>query len=262
MAIPDIRLLVANGCSMTYGDELGERLETGWAALVARRLEAELVNLGACAGSNQRTVRLTVEKLGGLVGERGLRPDQVLVLSMWSRMNRFEIFGGERDLHGGLPENVADPGWIRIHPTYIPRRDARSIAWYKHLQNATGDRLTFLLLWTLFDSWLAEKGYHYGFLWAFDPEPELAMEGAAYLANLKGARVIGGDRLPLGGPSLFSIGQELDDLGPDRHPLERSQARYVDDHLWPWLREVLLAQPDERYGASREADDGRVDLDR
>lgn len=243
-----IRLLVVNGCSMTYGDELADRLETGWAALLARRLGVPFINLGACAGSNHRLIRLTVERLDRYAREHGLRPEEVLFLGMWSRINRFEVFGGEPDRRGGQPEQRhLDHGWWRIHPQYTKRRDARSIAWYRELQHDTGDKSEFLFQWVMFDAWLASQGYQYGYMWAFDPDPRIFQEFPHFSAQLDLSRVIGSDRLPYGGPSIFSIGQSLDDLGPDRHPLERSQEYFVENHVYDWVR-GLLRRPVAAHG--------------
>lgn len=234
-----IRLLVVNGCSMTYGDELRDRLRTGWPALLARRLGAKLINLGACAGSNHRLIRLTVERLDSYAQEHGLRPREVLFLAMWSRINRFEAFTGEPDRRGGLPEEFPEAGWCRIHPQYIRRKDARSIAWYRELQHDFGDKSEFLFQWIMFDAWLAGKGYRYGYLWAFDPDPLIFRELPTFSRQLDMSRVIGSDRLPFGGPSIYSIGEVLDDLGPDRHPLERSQRYFVEQHVHDWVSGLL-----------------------
>ena len=227
---------------MTYGDELRNRLETGWGALLARRLGADFINLGACAGSNRRLVRMTVEHLPGLVAQHNLRPDQVLFLGMWTALNRFEVFADEADGQRGLPESISDPGWCRIHPAYIARRDARSIIWYRHLQHDLGDRSEFLLNWILLDAWLAARGYHYGFLWAYGPDPSLFQGLEHFDPQLDRSRIIGSDRLPNGGPSIYSVGESLDDLGPREHPLERSQEVFVDSYVHEWVLR-LLARP-------------------
>ncbi|RKN44899.1 DUF6071 family protein [Streptomyces hoynatensis] len=249
-AASPVRLLVVNGCSMTFGDELPNRLETCWGALLARRLGADFVNLGACAGSNHRMMRLTVERLGGYTAERGLRPDEVLFLGMWSRINRFEVFAGEPDRQGGLPD-IPDPGWCRLHPTYIDRHDRRSTVWYKELQHDSGDRVEFLLQWVLLDSWLARNGYRYGFLWAFDPDPTIFEELRPYSEQIDLSRVIGSDRFPYGGPSVFSVGKALGDLGPYRHPLVRSQEVFVEEYVDGWVRDLLRREPSAPSPARR-----------
>lgn len=228
---PPVRLVVVNGCSMTYGDELRDRLTTGWGAVLAQRLGADLLNLAACAGSNDRIVRLTVDRLGDEIRRRRLRPEEVLVLVMWSRLNRFEVFADEPDRLGGLPATVADSGWCRIHPAYLARRDRRSTQWYRHLQHDEGDRSRFFVHWVLIDSWLARIGARYGFLWAFDPTEAMFAGMQRYTEQIDFSRVLGNDRFPHGGPSLYSVGAASGDLGPNLHPLESSQQRYVDEHL-------------------------------
>uniref|UniRef100_A0AAU2W0V8 SGNH/GDSL hydrolase family protein n=1 Tax=Streptomyces sp. NBC_00008 TaxID=2903610 RepID=A0AAU2W0V8_9ACTN len=237
-----VRLLVVNGCSMTYGDELRDRTEHSWAALLARLLDVPLVNLGACAGSNHRLVRVTVEQLGRLAQEYGLEPDEVLFLGMWTSINRFEVFTDEPDPRAGLPD-LPDGGWRRIHASYIARRDRLSRAWYRDLQSEGGDRSEFLLHWTLLDAWLARRGYRYGFLWAYDPDPATFTQFPQYDSSTFLTRTIGSDALPYGGPSLYSLGKAGGDLGPDGHPLERTQQLYVEEHLHRWVTELLARGP-------------------
>ncbi|MER7909813.1 DUF6071 family protein [Streptomyces sp. NPDC096068] len=235
---PRVRLLVVNGCSMTYGDELRDRTRDGWAALLAHRLGVPFVNLGACAGSNHRLVRVTVEQLGRITSERGLRPEDVLFLGMWTSVNRFEVFTGEADPRAGLPD-LPDGGWRRIHASYIERHDRLSRTWYRELQSEGGDRSQFLLHRTLFNAWLTQQGYRYGFLWAYDPNPATFAQFPEYDDAPVLTRTIGGDRLPHGGPSLYSVGKAIGDLGPDGHPLELSQRLYTEEHLLPWVTGLL-----------------------
>lgn len=232
-----LRLLVVNGCSMTYGAELRSRETSCWGGLVAQHLDLDFVNLAACAGSNNRLVRTTVEQLPRLTGERGLHPEEVLFLGMWTRLNRFEAYGEERDSQGwpGLADSFDDGLWCRIHPRYVERNDARSIAWYRHVQSDFGDRSTFMLNWILLDAWLAGNGYRYGFLWAFDPDPQVFEGLPVYEGRLDRSRLLGADRSPYGGPTFFSIGQALDDLGPYGHPLERSHDLFVENHVLDWV---------------------------
>jgi hypothetical protein len=240
----DVALVVANGCSMTYGDELTDRLQTCWASVLARSLGADVVNLGACAGSNRRIVRTTVEQLDRCRQARGLEPSQVLMLSMWSRLNRFELYGHEPDRQGGLATSFDDADWCRIHPAYIERRDQRTITWYKHLQTDVGDRSGFVLDWIIFDHWLMARGYPHGFIWAFDPPPSGLFAGIEhYEPLLDTSSLLGAKSQPQGGPSFYSFGVELGDLGPGRHPLERAHADFAEQHLYPWVQELLAGQP-------------------
>ena len=47
-----VRRLITHGCSFTYGEELGDPSTSSWPALVAKRLDVELVNLAKPAYSN------------------------------------------------------------------------------------------------------------------------------------------------------------------------------------------------------------------
>ncbi|MFD4790016.1 DUF6071 family protein [Streptomyces sp. NPDC058459] len=234
-----IRLVVVNGDSQTYGDELSDRMQSCWGAVLARRLGADFVNLGVCAGSNRRTVRLTVERLDQYTEERGLTPDQVLFLGMWSKLDRSEAYTGEADLQGGLADDVPEAGWNRIHAAYIPRRDAKAIAWYRSFQSEPGDQSEFLMHWVMFDAWLAQRGYHYGFLWAFDPDSSAFENLPQYRDQINFSRVLGSGRFPYGGPSIYAVGEEIGDLAPGRHPLERAQQVFVDDYLFDWVSELV-----------------------
>ena len=233
-----IRLVIVNGDSQTYGDELADRHWSVWGAVLARRLGADFVNLAVCAASNHRTVRVTVERLDAYATERGLRPDEVLFLGMWSKTARFEAYTGEPDLQGGLTDEVPEGGWARIHSAYIPRRDMRSIGWFRDIASDHGDHSEFLMYWVLLDAWLARRGYRYGFLWAFDPDPKVFEDLPQYSDQIDFSRVLGAGTFRYGGPSIYALGAELDDLAPNRHPSERSQEVFVDRYLYDWVLEL------------------------
>lgn len=56
-----IRLLVANGCSCTRGEELSDPLTQAWPVVLAGLLGVNYVNLGRDGSFNRRIVRSTVD---------------------------------------------------------------------------------------------------------------------------------------------------------------------------------------------------------
>lgn len=236
-----LKLLVTLGCSMTFGDELDHPEIDAWPAVLGAQLGVETLNWGACAGSNRRTVRLAVTEVTRAGVNRRLAPDEVLVLCMWTRLNRFEVHSTARDRYGGLPPGWGDDRWCRIHPAYISRGDTRSLRWYKHLHDEDGDKATFLTDWTMFDAWLRSSGLHFGYLWAFEPHAGL-FDGYDELRDRieRSCSLLGIDGSAVGGPSIYGYGSELGDLGSGGHPLERTHAQFVTEHVGPWVtREVL-----------------------
>jgi hypothetical protein len=230
-----IRLVIVNGCSLTHGDEHEAPDETSWGPVLARRISTPCVNLASDGGSNRRLVRTAVAQVDVLTAWHGVQPRETLFLAMWTKLNRSEVYAGEPDPYPGLSDAFVDRDWHRILPWLLGRSDRPSVAWYRYLQHDVGDRLDFLLGWVLLQAWLRQRGYRHGFLWAFDPDPTAFRGGPEFTAQIDFRRVIGADDGGFGGPSLYSIGRMLGDLGRRNHPLERSRDYYVHNVLYPWL---------------------------
>ena len=79
-----VRLLVANGCSNTAGEELRTPEASAWPHLLAARLGVPCVNLAAIGASNRRIIRTTVSAMLAPAGIGGTGYDGVLFVPVWT----------------------------------------------------------------------------------------------------------------------------------------------------------------------------------
>ena len=73
-----------SGCSITWGDELNDRLNERYSKLVADHYNTKGYNMSECGISNDAIVRRTIEYL------QGTRPD--LVVLQFTVTQRIEFF--------------------------------------------------------------------------------------------------------------------------------------------------------------------------
>lgn len=222
-----IRLLVANGCSYTRGEELPDPKAQAWPVLLARRLGIEVVNLAADGASNRRIVRSTVAELEGLRAARSLRPDEVLTVVAWSQSSRWEYYS-ERErqaLHQDPPDLPVDRHWQRIG-SWLERTGHRpSRAFYDHLWSEPGQLTGWFLDWALLDTYLRQFGYHTRYAFAF-PIPPTIPEPAAPFARLLPASDTWGGLPPAEGMSFMELARATP-RGPGGHPLAEGHEAFA-----------------------------------
>jgi len=76
-------MILFNGCSFTYGDELGDPKNTCFAALAGKKLNQDFKNLGTPGGSNHRIIRTTFANLDENIKAAVIQ---------WTSPTRFEHF--------------------------------------------------------------------------------------------------------------------------------------------------------------------------
>ena len=91
-------ILLANGCSWTYGGGLGldsdedtsKRLEVTWPNQLGKLVNAEkTINLAAGCGSNQRVVRTTFDYLSSQPSED---LQKTIAIIQWTELSRYEFY--------------------------------------------------------------------------------------------------------------------------------------------------------------------------
>jgi lysophospholipase L1-like esterase len=99
-----MKVLFANGCSMTYGSELceavsgrelsgAEREAAAWPGRLGHYLGAEeVVNCGEPSGSNDRIVRTTITWLLERFSRSGTKPEHIFVAIGWTSPMRREFY--------------------------------------------------------------------------------------------------------------------------------------------------------------------------
>jgi hypothetical protein len=172
-------IILANGCSMTYGSELADdemgrccdddfRERSAWPSRLAERLGASsAVNLGAPSGSNDRILRTTVSWiLGHLTAGTA---DELFVAIGWSSTARREFLIDGRWVQIVPHHDDPDPKIQRFIDAY------REAAWHEE-----ECAVRFFTQINLLQSFLRERSIRYVFFDAIAPLQEaIARIGAS-----------------------------------------------------------------------------------
>ncbi len=94
-----LTMLLINGCSYTYGDELASPEQERWSTHLARMRSIEVVNIAQPGSSNAKIFRDTINYI------RVHQPSAVMV--MWSAFERFEMYHMDK----------AD--WLQVSPSRL-----------------------------------------------------------------------------------------------------------------------------------------------
>jgi Family of unknown function (DUF6071) len=244
-----IKLLVANGCSNTRGEELEDSATQAWPCILSQLLGIDFVNLGCDGGSNRRIVRATVASLEDICRDRSLAPNEVLVVCLWTHPTRHEYYEPKfkelargRPYHEpkakGLPAKERpdlpdELHWHRIGPWFINDGHKPSVAFYENLWNLEGAIANFLLDWVMLDGFLQRGGYiaRYGFAW--DVIPSKIPKPARHFARLLNPDTIYGGLPPRKGSTFLEIAH-AHPRGPGGHPLSEGHAWFAKT-LANWL---------------------------
>jgi len=138
------QLLITNGCSFTWGDELPAREFQAYPYLLAKKLGVGVVNLAECGRSNEAIIRTTLD----YIINKDLSEFEPIFVIGWSGIARKEFYSQGQ--------------WQKITPTQVVINKLAEVH-YKYLQSEKQDNLEFfnqvLLLQLLFKS----KNFKYFF---------------------------------------------------------------------------------------------------
>jgi hypothetical protein len=240
------KLLIANGCSVTYGTELTDKARESWPAVLGNLLDVPVVNLACTGGSNRRMVRTTVSNVDRVCREAGVDAADALVMCMWTGPDRTEYFKprpkdrdtgdpGDRPLHLPYEEQ-----WFRVG-AWRTENDKGTEAIFRYLHDDTGAVVNWLLDWLMLDGFLRARGAtaRYAYAWhllrTFPKPPEGEIQDLIEL--LDPATVYGGQ--------TWTSGQSFNDISvaagfaPGRfgHPLAGAHANFAA-LLAKWLTDT------------------------
>ncbi|MEV1118800.1 DUF6071 family protein [Actinosynnema sp. NPDC049800] len=234
-----IRLLVANGCSFTAGQELRDRGTGAWPAVLAARLGVPVANLACGGGSNRRTVRTTVGNLDRVCREFGVPVGETLVVCMWTGVNRGEYHRRDRVDRPDLPHET---DWYRLGPWNLADDDGAADEHFRSMWTREGGTITLLTDWVLLDSYLRSRGAVARYTFAWDLLPSKLPGEAVELSRQLDPTSVYGDALGRGGTSFGGSTSGGFEFGPGGHPLEDGHA-YFAQRLETWLRDQGLVFP-------------------
>jgi hypothetical protein len=160
------KLLVVNGCSLTYGTELAEPGREAWPALLGDQLGIPVVNLGCSGGSNRRLMRTTVTNLDRVCRDAGVETHDALVLSMWTGIDRTEYFRAKKLDTGPRPGLPYEDNWYRVGIWRVDE-DSPTRAYFRYLADDVTTTVNWLVDWLMLDGFLRSRGVtpRYAFGW-------------------------------------------------------------------------------------------------
>lgn len=237
------RLIVINGCSYTRGQELEEPANQCWPAHLSRLTGIPVENISRDGASNRRIVRSTVELLTDAMRRHDVTAADTLVMIMWTSLSRSECYRPKKRDTGGCPPKGENLSWKRIGLWTKHRGDPMSRAYFRHLWHEEGAAVDFFLEWILLDAYLISLGTQVRFALAWDILPDTICPAARALSRrLDLDRVYG--RLCGGTTNSFrSSVEQLDDFGPDRHPLAAAHKYFAEACILPWLASTGCVRP-------------------
>ena len=227
MAAPPARLLVVNGCEHTSA---GEAL--GWPDHLAAELDVPLLNLAVPRASNRRIVRTTTARLVDEVLSRGLTPEDVLFVAMFTELDRVEV--GIEPRRRRSRRSSADP-WRTIDRGALRADDHQAQSWYAHLHHPVSDLVDLLLSVALLGCWLDRLRCRHVFAltegWTVPPGAEAIAR--TYSDRIEPGWVLGGTLDAWPRTAL------LDSTGTTGAPAPPAVHRsWVDRLLVPYVREA------------------------
>lgn len=227
-----VRLLVANGCSFTRGQELADPRNEVWPAVLAKTLGVPCVNLASDGASNRRIVRTTVSRLATVCADASVRPDEVLVLLMWTDTSRHEFYvPARRPLFFAGRRAGAGGDWVDINAWRLNAGHRPSRAFYDHLWSEEGQVTNLFHDWLLLDRFLAHDGYVARYTFA-TPQPHVPEAARWFVQQLPTETTLGG--VPPGRGMTFTEMAGKRPCGPGGHPLADSHA-LLARRLAEWL---------------------------
>lgn len=212
-------ILVANGCSMTYGSELHDdaqghciddhrRATEAWPGQLGQLLRCdEVVNLGVPSASNERIARTTIDWLARRLGQ-STDGAKLLVVIGWSS-------GDRREFH-------VDGEWRQVIPRHTQRHadTERLTAVYRQVANSQKDNaFRYLNHVLLMQAFLAHHGVEYLFFDAIEGVRGLSIESGVDVQHLwdmvEARRYLGFDEID---GSMANVLSERAPRWNGRHP--------------------------------------------
>jgi len=217
-----IRLLAANGCSFTRGQELKDPATEAWPAVLATALGVPCVNLASDGASNRRIVRTTVASLASICRDASVRPDEVLVVILWTYTSRHEYYAVGHPKRFFSRNHTPTDTWIDINPWRERAGHRPSRAFYDHLWSEEGQVTNLLLDWLLLDRFLRQEGYQARYGYATPDLPVIPEPARWFVPQLPSGTTFGGVP-PVKGKSFTELVDDRE-RGPEGHPLAEGHA--------------------------------------
>jgi hypothetical protein len=238
-----IRLLVANGCSCTRGQELRDPGSSAWPAVLASGLGIPVANLACDGGSNRRIVRTTVGNLDRVCREFGVPVEETLVLCMWTCLFRSEYHLRHGSDRVGRPDLPHEADWKRLGPWNFEKDVSASNTHFRSMLSEQGGAINLMTDWVLLDSYLRSRGAVPRYTFSWDILPSKMPAEAVELCRQLDPSSVYGNEFDGKTNSINQLTWKKFEFGPGKHPLEAGHA-YFATLLEAWLRDQGLEFPE------------------
>lgn len=133
-------MLLVNGCSYTYGDELDDPINERWSTHLSSLLGSKIENIGSCGASNSKIFRTTMDAL------LSNGNDITGVIIIWSAFERCEFVNLSTHHLFWKEGNPEEDPWMQVSPSRLDSRQYKSVtkkveglkAYYNDLYTSEG----------------------------------------------------------------------------------------------------------------------------
>jgi len=267
--VTDVKLIVYMGNSLTFGFGVRDKTKI-WAHILAESLGLDYINLSSSSKGNRWMVRKAYSALDLILKKRGLREEEILVLTMWGACDFYEFYRRDRWEHMRPWDGQPQPKTGEVSKR-LKRIDIRAQVklFYKTFYHSEGATIDTMVDWIGYESWLKGRGFRYGFILGLE---EVIMTGPsqmksertktaleAYFGMVDKSKILGGEIDPEKSmiyvnllkefPILKAPGEIVGEVPkilpgelrkkPRRHPLESGQRHFSDAYLLPWAKKLI-----------------------
>jgi hypothetical protein len=122
------KLIITNGCSFTWGDELSNREQEAYPYIIGKKFNCSVRNLAENAQSNEAIVRTTIEYL---MTHDLSDYDPVLIIG-WSGISRKEIWTGS-EWHKITATGMGHDPYAKAHFKYLQSEKQDNLEFFNHV---------------------------------------------------------------------------------------------------------------------------------
>jgi len=246
----EIKLIIYIGNSLVFGNGIEDKSNT-WAYKFAEEVGIDHVNLAISSKGNRWMVRKAYTEINPILKDRGLNPDQVLVLTMWGPCDFYEFYRGDR-------WQSLRP-WDARNPEQQSKKHSPSHAklFYKMFSHPEGSTIDTMVDWIGYESWIKAQGFRYGFMFGMKevimvPPSQMKSERTkaaleAYFGMVDKSKIMGGEIDPDKNEMMYvELVSEFPFLASNtdygKHPLEEGHQHFLDRYFRDWAKKLLSGE--------------------
>jgi hypothetical protein len=130
-------MILLNGCSFTYGDELQDPANSRWGTHLGKLINRDIHNLSAPGASNSRIFRTTLTFLA----EQDLSELEGIIV-MWSAFERVEMISLHNEHNYDKDSNLINGQFIQMSPSRVGKENRSIVRNYQAWETFYGEIYT------------------------------------------------------------------------------------------------------------------------